>query len=119
MNRINCRFQEPTPTVTPLRIRPAIREPVPFVLVCTAVPASHQRHANMIESRRPILLEIGPAMMEPMIEPAASDEPIAPWTIPAGLLKYVLYCSVPMIADMDEISKPNNIPPTVATKAMK
>ncbi len=72
--------------------RPAINEPTPLhptyigkaleqsqatfqmekesCITCTAVPRSHQRQANMIESLRPILLEIGPAMIEPTTEPA-------------------------------------------------
>lgn len=132
------------PTHTPLRTRPAIREPIPEVevcksspasarivnrekrdmrwypiLTCTAVPQSHHRQANIIESLLPYLFETGPAIMEPTTDPAARAEPMAPWVAPAGLLKKSLYCFVPIIADIDEISKPNNMPPMVATQATK
>jgi hypothetical protein len=42
-------------------------------------------------SRRPHLSEIGPAIKLPITEPAASEEPIAPWTMPWGLSKYSIY----------------------------
>jgi hypothetical protein len=40
-----------------------------------------------------------------MILPAARAAPIPPWVVPEGLLKNQRYCSVPMMADMEEMSK--------------
>jgi hypothetical protein len=54
---------------------------------------------------RHTLSESGPATADPTTDPAASAEQIAPWTTPAGELKYVRYCFCTTIADMDEISK--------------
>ena len=50
--------------------------------------------------------ERGPAKRAPTTEPAARAEPMAPWTTPWGLSKYEIYCFVPIMALMDEMSKP-------------
>ena len=102
-----------------------------------AVPVSQKRHAMKTESRRPILSERGPAKRAPTTEPAARAEPMAPWTTPRGFLKYETYCLVPIMALMDEMSKPKldsglgsyshkrkdrdtySIPPIVAMMARK
>jgi hypothetical protein len=60
-----------------------------------------------MESRRPHLLEMGPAMMAPTTEPPARAAPMPPWVVPWGLLKYATYCEVPMMALMLLMSKPN------------
>lgn len=46
-------------------------------------------------------------MMEPTTDPAAKAAPMAPCTTPAGWWKKLRYWSVPMMADIEEISKPN------------
>jgi hypothetical protein len=94
------------PTVKPLRTRPAMSWPVFWQATWTEVPMSQKRQANIMESRRPILSESGPATAEPTTEPAARAEPMAPWMTPAGLSKNLMYWSVTTMADMDEISKP-------------
>lgn len=95
------------PTQIPLMNRPATSMPMPLQEVWRAVPMSQNTHANQMESRRPNLFEIGPAMMAPMTEPPANAAPIPPWVVPWGLLKYDTYCFVPMMALMLLISKPN------------
>jgi hypothetical protein len=54
-----------------------------------------------------------------MMDPAASDEPMAPCRTPLGFSKYSTYWSVTTMADMDEMSKPKSIPPSVATQASR
>lgn len=98
---------EVIPTQMPLINRPQISMGIPLHPAWRDVPRSHQMHAKNIESRRPNLLEIGPAMIAPMTEPPASPACIPPCVVPCGFLKYSTYWSVPMIAEIDEISKPN------------
>ena len=51
-------------------------------------------------------LDTGPAIMAPMKEPPARAAPMPPWVVPDGLLKYSTYWFVPMMAEMEEMSKP-------------
>ena len=75
----------------------------------------NQQETQML-SRRPIQSDNGPAMREPTMEPAARAEPMAPCTAPWGLSKYLMYCGVPIMALIDEMSKPNLSRSVEATK---
>ena len=94
------------PTQIPLMKRPTTSMPTPLQPACIAVPSSHQKQAKAMASRRPMRLDTGPAMMAPMTEPPARAAPMPPWVVPEGLLKYSTYCLVPMMAEIEEMSKP-------------
>src|SRR5688572_22914985 len=80
-------------------------------------PMIQMTEATLSDPARPSQSARAPAKIAPTKEPAGIEAVMPPCWTESGSLKYSRYCSEPIQADMEEISKPKIMPPMVPRAA--